>query len=146
MRIASGLAAARGDPVFVVACIRGPRFAFPPVVAASLYGSIFPAVQNLLLSAFSARLGRQRYGGRFPEFRALLEETRVVFEPILLVLELLFVFRRVLAKLLREFRIVAELDAQTLGGGAAALRERVRGCAAVDAGPGGCRFIARWRA
>jgi nitroreductase len=44
-------------PVFVVACIRGPRFAFPPVVAASLYGSIFPAVQNLLLAARAAGLG-----------------------------------------------------------------------------------------
>lgn len=34
------------------------------------------AVQNLMLSAFSARLGRQRYGGRFPEFRALLDESQ----------------------------------------------------------------------
>jgi phenylacetate-CoA ligase len=34
------------------------------------------AVQDALLSAFSARLGRQRYGGRFPEFRALLEESQ----------------------------------------------------------------------
>lgn len=39
-----------------------------------LYDRTPVAVQNLLLSAFSARLGRQRYGGRFPEFRALLEE------------------------------------------------------------------------
>jgi nitroreductase len=29
-------------PVFVVACIRGARLAFPPVVAASTFGSIFP--------------------------------------------------------------------------------------------------------
>ena len=34
------------------------------------------AVQNLLLTAFSSRLNRQRYGGRFPEFRALLEESQ----------------------------------------------------------------------
>jgi phenylacetate-CoA ligase len=33
-------------------------------------------VQNLLLSAFSARLGKQRYGGRFGEFVALLEESQ----------------------------------------------------------------------
>jgi phenylacetate-CoA ligase len=33
-------------------------------------------VQNALLSAFSARLERQRYGGRFPEFKALLEESQ----------------------------------------------------------------------
>lgn len=34
------------------------------------------ALQNLLLSAFSSRLNRQRYGGRFPEFQALLEESQ----------------------------------------------------------------------
>jgi nitroreductase len=44
-------------PVFVVACVRGSRFAFPPVVAASTYGSIFPAIQNLLLAARAAGLG-----------------------------------------------------------------------------------------
>lgn len=44
-------------PVYVVACFRGSRFAFPPVVAASTYGSIFPAVQNLLLAARAAGLG-----------------------------------------------------------------------------------------
>lgn len=33
-------------------------------------------VQNLMLSAFSARLDQQRYGGRFTEFRALLEESQ----------------------------------------------------------------------
>jgi hypothetical protein len=43
--------------VFVVACIRGPRFAFPPVLAASTYGSIFPSIQNLLLAARAAGLG-----------------------------------------------------------------------------------------
>jgi len=41
-----------------------------------LYDRSPVAVQNLLLSVFSARLGRQRYGGRFPEFRALLEESQ----------------------------------------------------------------------
>ena len=34
------------------------------------------AVQSLLLSAFSSRLSRKRYGGRFPEFRDLLEESQ----------------------------------------------------------------------
>ena len=38
-------------PVFVVACMRGPRLAFPTILAASTYGSIFPSVQNLLLAA-----------------------------------------------------------------------------------------------
>lgn len=33
-------------------------------------------VQSALVSAFSARLGRARYGGRFPEFRALLQESQ----------------------------------------------------------------------
>lgn len=33
-------------------------------------------VQNLLLSAFSARLGKQRYGGRFEEFVALLDQSQ----------------------------------------------------------------------
>ena len=44
-------------PVLVVACLRGPRVPFPPIVAASYYGSIFPAVQNLLLAARAAGLG-----------------------------------------------------------------------------------------
>lgn len=45
-------------PVVVVACLRGrsPVLA-PPVVAASYYGSIFPAVQNLLLAARAVGLG-----------------------------------------------------------------------------------------
>lgn len=34
------------------------------------------AVQNFFLSAYSAKLGRQRYGGRFDEFRAVLEESQ----------------------------------------------------------------------
>jgi phenylacetate-CoA ligase len=33
-------------------------------------------VQNFLLSSFSAHLERERYGGRFPEFRALLSESQ----------------------------------------------------------------------
>jgi len=44
-------------PVVIVACLRGPRPAFPPVAAISYYGSIFPAVQNLLLAARAAGLG-----------------------------------------------------------------------------------------
>ena len=41
-----------------------------------LYDLAPVAVQNALLSAFSARLGRQRYGGRFPEFRTFLEDSQ----------------------------------------------------------------------
>ena len=44
-------------PLLVVACLRGARTAFPPFAAASYYGSIFPAVQNLLLAARSVGLG-----------------------------------------------------------------------------------------
>ncbi len=44
-------------PVYVVCCFRGNRLGFPPVVAASTYGSIFPAVQNLLLAARAVGLG-----------------------------------------------------------------------------------------
>jgi nitroreductase len=44
-------------PVIVVACLRGPRIPFPPIAAASFYGSIFPAVQNLLLAAHAVGLG-----------------------------------------------------------------------------------------
>src|SRR5262245_25508495 len=44
-------------PVLVVACLRGPRIPFPPVVATSYYGSIYPSVQNLLLAARAAGLG-----------------------------------------------------------------------------------------
>ena len=44
-------------PVLVVACLRGPRLAFPPVAASSYYGSIYPAVQNLLLAARALGLG-----------------------------------------------------------------------------------------
>ena len=45
-------------PVVVVPCLHGraPVFGYP-VIAASYYGSIFPAVQNLLLAARAAGLG-----------------------------------------------------------------------------------------
>lgn len=41
-----------------------------------LYDLAPAAVQNQLLSLFAMRLERQRYKGRFPEFRALLEESQ----------------------------------------------------------------------
>jgi len=44
-------------PVLVVACLRGFTPPWPPVAAASMYGSIFPSVQNLLLAARAAGLG-----------------------------------------------------------------------------------------
>jgi nitroreductase len=44
-------------PVIVVACLRGPRLPFPPVISSSYYGSIYPSVQNLLLAARAAGLG-----------------------------------------------------------------------------------------
>jgi nitroreductase len=44
-------------PVLVVACLKGLRFPFPPLLATSYYGSIYPSVQNLLLAARAAGLG-----------------------------------------------------------------------------------------
>lgn len=48
-------------PVIVVACLRGQRIPFPipmtAFLASSYYGSIYPAVQNLLLAARAAGLG-----------------------------------------------------------------------------------------
>ena len=44
-------------PVLVVACLRQVIAIWPPSGTASLYGSIFPAVQNLLLAARAAGLG-----------------------------------------------------------------------------------------
>jgi len=41
-----------------------------------VYDLMPPRVQNMLLSAFSSRLGAQRYGGRFIEFRDLLRESQ----------------------------------------------------------------------
>jgi phenylacetate-CoA ligase len=42
----------------------------------SLYDLTPVAAQNWLLTAFSAHLDRQRYGGRFPEFRTLMEDAQ----------------------------------------------------------------------
>ncbi len=44
-------------PALIVACFRGPRIAWPPVLGASVYGSILPAVQNILLAARAVDLG-----------------------------------------------------------------------------------------
>jgi nitroreductase len=44
-------------PVLVVPCLRGIIPLLPRVAVASLYGSIFPSVQNLLLAARAAGLG-----------------------------------------------------------------------------------------
>jgi nitroreductase len=44
-------------PVLVVACLRGLRPVWPPVAVTSYDGSIYPAVQNLLLAARAAGLG-----------------------------------------------------------------------------------------
>jgi nitroreductase len=44
-------------PVLVVACLRGLRPVWPSLVVTSYYGSIYPAVQNLLLAARAAGLG-----------------------------------------------------------------------------------------
>jgi len=44
-------------PVIVVACLKAVIPIWPPVATASLYGSIFPSVQNLLLAARAAGLG-----------------------------------------------------------------------------------------
>lgn len=44
-------------PVLVVACLRGVIPPWPGIATASLYGSIFPSVQNLLLAARAAGLG-----------------------------------------------------------------------------------------
>jgi phenylacetate-CoA ligase len=42
---------------------------------AALYGAAPTWAQNLILTGFSARLERERYGGRYPEFRDLLART-----------------------------------------------------------------------
>ncbi|CAJ1580336.1 nitroreductase family protein [[Mycobacterium] wendilense] len=44
-------------PVVVVACLKGVVPGWPPIAASSSYGSIYPAVQNLLLAARAAGLG-----------------------------------------------------------------------------------------
>ena len=43
--------------MIVVACLRGMIPIWPPAATASIYGSIFPSVQNLLLAARAAGLG-----------------------------------------------------------------------------------------
>lgn len=42
---------------------------------AALYGAAPVWVQNVMLTGFSAKLERERYGGRYPEFRELLART-----------------------------------------------------------------------
>lgn len=42
---------------------------------ATMYAATPTWVQNLILTGFSARLERERYGGRYPEFRDLLART-----------------------------------------------------------------------
>jgi nitroreductase len=44
-------------PVVIVACLNGVVPPWPPVATTSAYGSIYPAVQNLLLAARAAGLG-----------------------------------------------------------------------------------------
>ena len=44
-------------PVIVVACLKGVIPIWPPMATGSLYGSIYPSVQNLLLAARAAGLG-----------------------------------------------------------------------------------------
>jgi nitroreductase len=44
-------------PVLVIACLHGTPFPYPWVYRASRYGSIYPAIQNLLLAARSEGLG-----------------------------------------------------------------------------------------
>jgi nitroreductase len=51
-------------PVLVVACLATMIPILPRVAATSLYGSIFPSVQNLLLAARAAGLGAARQGAR----------------------------------------------------------------------------------
>jgi nitroreductase len=44
-------------PVVVVACVKGVVAPWPSIATSSAYGSIYPAVQNLLLAARAAGLG-----------------------------------------------------------------------------------------
>jgi len=44
-------------PVIIVACQRGRYVPFVHILAATYFGSIFPAIQNLLLAARAANLG-----------------------------------------------------------------------------------------
>ena len=43
--------------MIIVACLKAMIPIWPPAATASLYGSIFPSVQNLLLAARAAGLG-----------------------------------------------------------------------------------------
>ncbi|MBV9919591.1 MAG: nitroreductase family protein [Pseudonocardia sp.] len=63
-RRASGIAARQWEadhfedvPVVVVACVHGARPVFPAFSATRYYGSVFPALENLLLAAHSIGLG-----------------------------------------------------------------------------------------
>ncbi len=64
----------------VVAAGKMRKFGPPPgtmhPLLAHLYRLSPVAWQNALLSAFGRRLNRERYGGRFAEFRALLEDSQ----------------------------------------------------------------------
>jgi len=44
-------------PAMVVACYRGSRWQLPTILAASTYGSLLPAVQNIMLASRAAGLG-----------------------------------------------------------------------------------------
>lgn len=44
-------------PVLVIPCLKGASFAYPWIARTSRYGSIYPAVQNLLLAARAEGLG-----------------------------------------------------------------------------------------
>jgi nitroreductase len=44
-------------PVVIVACLRGSSFPYPWIYRSSRYGSIYPAIQNLLLAARAEGLG-----------------------------------------------------------------------------------------
>lgn len=44
-------------PAMIVACYKGPRVHLFPVQASAFYGSILPAVQNILLAARAVNLG-----------------------------------------------------------------------------------------
>ena len=44
-------------PVVVVACAKGVRFGLPSIASSNYYGSVYPAVQNLLLAARAMGLG-----------------------------------------------------------------------------------------
>jgi len=44
-------------PVVVVACAKGIRLGLPPIAGSIYYGSVYPAVQNLLLAARAIGLG-----------------------------------------------------------------------------------------